>query len=512
MNEGQNQPCRLPRPIVGLVPVLVALLLLGLLGWAKEQDPFVRKWFTLTTSEHNSFQCVAVLPKPRRVYPVIVYAHESGGKLPNDGASLQQMAELGLATISLEYNQTNKTAFSAQWGALLGYLAHQEWVNTNAIAWVGFNLGADRLLEFALRHPQQQPQVLVWLSGADLQRGQNISHTESLYCPVLLVHGELNAEFPLANTKQLASILQSNSLLVEQRVLSDASYDMEPERKVLFRCVGEYCRSHLLGKDAWRNYHSSAQRQAQASPLWLFLLPSAAWVVGCCLLLRHRKNVSPKKLRLSRGQITFRWLAILLATWALTETGIHLATPHFPVGSTTLSIARRFLVQGKQRADFEFLSTLPIWEGRPLDTLLAHVELAGYNRALVNWKLDDRMYRDFVLSPVITGNASEKMNWRRFLWEDLCPRVRAEPSLEEAARIVVRRLRGRVTISVGSNLSHEVPTIWLGQITDEVGFEIIYVAALRSVGIPARLDASGRATFWGDSRWEAAPEPAIIRL
>ena len=38
---------------------------------------------------------------------------------------------------------------------------------------------------------------------------------------------------------------------------------------------------------------------------------------------------------------------------------------------------------------------------------LGHANLANYNRELVNWQLDDKMYRDYVLSPVITGNADE---------------------------------------------------------------------------------------------------------
>ena len=122
------------------------------------------------------------------------------------------------------------------------------------------------------------------------------------------------------------------------------------------------------------------------------------------------------------------------------------------------------------------------------------------------------MYRDFVLSPVITGNAGEQLNWRRPLWEEFYPLIRQESSIEVAAGIVVRHLCERVTIATGPNLPREVPTICLRQITDEVGFEVVYVAALRSVGAPARLDESGHAIFWGGGKWKTAPRPAIIRL
>ena len=62
--------------------------------------------------------------------------------------------------------------------------------------------------------------------------------------------------------------------------------------------------------------------------------------------------------------------------------------PHFAVSNTTLSIARRFLVLPKERADFEYLTNQPIWHDQKLKTLLTHVELAGYNRELINWQLD----------------------------------------------------------------------------------------------------------------------------
>src|SRR5580698_2958177 len=57
---------------------------------------------------------------------------------------------------------------------------------------------------------------------------------------------------------------------------------------------------------------------------------------------------------------------------------------------------------------------------------------------------------------------------------------------------------------------NEISLIWRRQITDEAAFEIIYVAALRSVGVPARLDANGRAEFWDGGQWSAAPGPAVV--
>jgi len=523
---------------------LVILLFLGALFWAKEQDPFSRKWFTLKTTNHCSVKCVAVLPKPRRQYPVIIYAHGSGGTLMNDGDELRQMAELGLAAVSLEYNQTNQAAFGSQFEALLHYLGSQKWANTNAIAWIGFSLGAVRTFDFALQHPEQQPQLLVQMSGAGVDQSalppslhygavSNSRPLTTFHCPILLVHGEQDEIFPVTDTKRLASLLQSNRLPVELKTIPGISHGMEPERGVVFRAVGEYCLTHLTGKAAWQNYHSIAQWRAQAPSLWLWWLPAAAWAGGWLTWSRYHRTAQPAKIKLKRHEIALRWIAAILATLALTETAIHLITPRVQVNDTTLAIARKFLVQPKERTDFEYLTAQPVWHGQRSKTLLEHVELSGYNRELINWQLDDNIYRDYVLSPAIelltpinreqalnpsagqsramAGQLSTSLNWRRPLWEEFYPRIRHESSPEDAARIVVRHLRERVTIANLPNPPRDVPAIWLRQITDEAGFEIIYVAALRSVGVPARLNSQHQAEFWDGTKWGNAPRPSVVR-
>jgi len=496
-------------PVCGFIPVLAILLFLGALLWAREQDPFSRNWFTLKTPDGGSVKCVAVLPKPLRRCPVIIYAHGAGGTLMNDGNDVRQMAEMGLAVVSLEYTQTNPATFAPQLEALLHYVGRQTWAYTNAIAWVGYSMGSIRMFDFALQHPGEQPRLLVLLGGAGLPEGQTNDRLSSLHCPVLLVHGEQDQTFPIADTKRLASILQSNGQPVDMRIIPGMTHGMDPDRGVVFRSIGEYCLTHLAGKNSLQNYHSIAQWQAEAPPFWIFMLPAVAWCAGWCVWSCRPKARSTEKVTLSRGEIVLRWLAVLLATWASAETAIHLVPPHFVVTDKTLSIARRFLVQAKQHNDFEYLAAQPIWEGEKLKTLLEHVELAGYNRELINWHLDDKLYRDYVLSPVITAKPGEQLNWRRPLWEEFYPRIRHESSPEAAAAIVTRHLRERVTIAPDYPKQPGVETMWRRQIVNQGDFEIIYTAALRSVGVPARLNAANRSEFWDGKDWQTAPRPVL---
>lgn len=495
-----------------VAPVFVVLLYCGVVFWAKWTDPFSRRWFTLKAKDHFSINCVAVLPKQIRQFPVIIYAHDSGCNLTEDASDLRQMTEPGVADVSLDYNQTNEAAFGDEFKTVLQNVACQKWANTNAVAWVGSGMGADRMWHFALQHPEQQPQLLVLLGGAGLQNDDTNNLLKLVHCPVLLIHGVKDEIFPQEDTIRLAAILQSNRVPVELTVIPGTLHNMEPNRKVVFRCIGEYCLTHLSGTDPWQNYHSIAEWEAEAPSFWPFCIPAVAWALGCLARSRYRHSLSNGKLKQKRHEIALRCVAVVLATWALSETALHLITPHFAVTDRTLAIARRYLVPPKERSDFEFLVTEPVWRDVKLKTLLTHAELANYNRELVNWQVDEAKYQNYVLSPVITGQPDEQLNWRRPLWEEFYPRIRHENSLRDAAVIVVRHLRERVTIAAIANPPREVPTIWLRQITDEIGFQIIYVAALRSVGVPARLNQHHQAEIFDGVEWEIAPAPAVISL
>ena len=272
-------------------PVLAILLFLGALFWARQQDPFSRKWFTLKTADHVPFKCVAVLPKPLRPRPVIIYAHGAGGNLMNDGNDVRQMAELGLSVVSLEYNQTNPATFGPQLEALLHYIGRQSWADTNAIAWVGYSMGSIRMFDFALQHPEQQPRLLVLLGGAGLPEGQTNSPLPSLHCPVFLIHGDQDQTFPFADTKRLASILQTNALPVDMKIIPGMSHGMEPDRAVIFRSHWRIL-SHASGRQrrlAELPFHRAMAGRSAA----LVDFPSSGSGMGCWLVRVVKPSQAP---------------------------------------------------------------------------------------------------------------------------------------------------------------------------------------------------------------------------
>ena len=181
------------------------------------------------------------------------------------------------------------------------------------------------------------------------------------------------------------------------------------------------------------------------------------------------------------------------------------------VSDLALAIARNRLVQPTQRDDFDFLAKKPIWNGKPMKWLLDHVALADYNRTLVCWTIDEDLYRNFVLSPQISPAYDADMNWRRPLWEHFYPRIRRETDPRSAAEMVIKELSYSMTPIFDRLNSTDIRAMWKRGTADATGLEAIYVAALRSVGIPARRAASGQTELWWEAGWQPAPRPATNR-
>ena len=259
-------------------------LLTSALFWAKARDPFTRMEFFLKTATGGKVRGIAILPKPVGRHPVVIYLQGSGGSLLGSGNELRQVAELGLAAVGLDYNQTNYGVFEEQFIALHQYLQQQSWAQSNATAWVGFSLGAQRTLSFALLHPELQPQLLVrraggWVpelgsedgsqkseDGGQMSEGPttinpqlstsrnppssqrstlNAQRLSSIHCPVLLIHGERDEVFPVADCRRLAERLRANGTPVEVRIFPEMGHVAGENSGPIVRALAEYCAARL---------------------------------------------------------------------------------------------------------------------------------------------------------------------------------------------------------------------------------------------------------------------------
>ena len=178
-------PCVLSRLFRFCVPLLLLVGFIAAMMWAKARDPFTRVEFSLKTASGGTVNGIAVLPKPVGKHPVVIYLQGAGGSLLGSGNELRQVAELGLAAVGLEYCQTNQSLFDEQFIALHQFLQKQSWAQSNATAWVGFSLGAQRTLSFALRHPELQPQLLVRRAGGWVEELDGNEHQAKPLTPSL---------------------------------------------------------------------------------------------------------------------------------------------------------------------------------------------------------------------------------------------------------------------------------------------------------------------------------------
>jgi dienelactone hydrolase len=644
---------------------------------------------------------MAIMPKADKAYPVAMYLHGSGGNLLNSGNDLRQLAELNLAAVDIEYDQTDQATFDEEFIALHHYLSRQRWAKTNAVAWVGSSLGAQRSLSFVLRHPQLQPQLLVRLSGGWVEELEGNSEsgkqalTPSLSHPtgegvrrtgegtlstnlhVLLIHGENDEVFPAADCRRLAELLTTNGVPVDLRIFPAQPHGFGADRPAVMRGIAEYCACCLDANSP--NYHESPHPlRINTRPLYLYYwLPMGLLTVAALIGGYRRWRTTLKAAGVTRDNWSKAMLCIawVLAAAALLETTVHLGLPRLQVIETRLNLTRRWLVEPTVKDDFDWLARKPIWKGQKIGAILEHIELADLQRKFFYSSLDETLYRDFILSPVIgerlltsattpsphptrervgvrfprreisrieslnpgivrsadilvcgswrlssgqsglscqpdgtrmprepadrnvraTGfmeslhgfftahwgheptigrsadshvrelqscgsrgqgcprsegwfmgrgiefehaglltpplssleggeggksrppqnvsvpgdNVSGDLNWRRPLWESFYPRIRHETDPLSAAQIVVRFLRERVTIIPGYLDHAGVKEIWERELTGPAGFEKIYVAALRSVGIAARLNADAQAELFADGKWQPAPRPII---
>jgi len=200
-------------------------------------------------------------------------------------------------------------------------------------------------------------------------------------------------------------------------------------------------------------------------------------------------------------------LSIATACAAFLSAGLLCALPRLSVTKLTLRSARSFKIPPRLRADFDYLAGDPTCRGQRMGAVLDHVELADLQRRQFYERLDDSVFRNYVLSYEIAPLPLAELDWRRSLWEHFYPRVRREKAPFAGAQIVVRCLQERISIMPGSRSPVGPETIWIQQMTDKEGFERIYVAALRSVGIAARLNPQQQAEQWTGEEWKAAPRP-----
>jgi acetyl esterase/lipase len=493
-----------------------ALLLTGMI-WARSRDPFHREWLSLKTHAGQRFSAAVVMPDRGGPFPVVVWCHGSGGSLIASGETLRQFAALGLAAVGFEYDQTNQADFDAQLAGLLADVPKHEWARRGAVAWAGNSLGAQRQLSCLVRHPELRPAVLVRLNGGmvDEVRAVGENSTSNTQQPTLkvgepisaafgpqpstfpglsvwLAHGENDAVFSVNETRQVAAWLRTAGAEVRLDVFPGRGHNFGEDQPLLVRQAAEFSADAFGG---------TRIVPVNVRPgLGCYWLP--AGLFGSWLIIRRPRGRRQECRRVSDRRLCI--IALGTTTIALGVSALHLALPQCPANPVTLRLARGWCVAPELRADFDWLADQPEAGSCRVGELLEHLSLASLQRGQFGTSLSDAAWREFVLSPWIQG-ANGNIGWRRELWEWLAPRVRRETSVAAAAQIVARELRRRICLKPQTSSCTSLTACWAAGQTDASHWGPLRVAALRSAGVPAKLDAAGDVQILASGTWQRIP-------
>jgi len=211
----------------------------------------------------------------------------------------------------------------------------------------------------------------------------------------------------------------------------------------------------------------------------------------------------------SRIERWLRWAAAVVASLAVLSVAGRLVLGRLPATEQNLAWARRVLVREELRPEWDWLVNIATHKtGARVRELVDEVELTHLQRGRFAKGLSGVDFRTFVLSPHIDAESAQS-GWRRIFWEHFAPRVRREQDASAAATLVAMEVRRRLSPLRDGLESSSLRDAWREGRASPQGFEAIYTAALRSVGIAARLDAARRTEFWDGAAWRPAPRPLI---
>lgn len=196
-----------------------------------------------------------------------------------------------------------------------------------------------------------------------------------------------------------------------------------------------------------------------------------------------------------------RQTSMIIAAAAVGMTLFCVGIGYFPARGAPGRLAAKWLIPDHLRSDWDWALN----EYRELHInnreLATHIELAGIQRRWFFKTEVDELHRQYVLNPVVEDD--DDIHWRRPLWEGLSQLVRRSRSNTEAALTVRRKLYERVSLVDQS--SDRLLSTWNNRQGNDRDFEKLTVAALRAVGIPARLTNS-LAIYYDSEEWLRFPD------
>jgi len=412
------------------------------------------------------------------------------------------------------------------------YLKEHSTFYGSSICWIGNALGAQSLLDAELTRGTIDSRLSIFLScekpykniemdsvtnmlgfmddSPSSPRGANAF--ESVANPFMLfVQGQNDDIFTPKQVESIAKTLRLYGITAFTTDVAGVGHDLDPDSSLIIRLVGELCKQIVIPNGVSEPISSKVSIRELILCFFTFALIISIWSTIDGNINSYLQTILRYFIYFYKRRKTF---IMFVTTVLISLFAVCVIATQLEANGVDVYIVSKTLVPPSQRNAFMHLASITLSEGNSLYTLLNYFKLANYDRSLSNWKLKDNDFDDFVLSPCLDNKQQMQLCWRQHLWELLYPRIKHVQTEEQAATIIVRYLRERITITTEAKrpTEYDLVDIFNSQLIDKNGFSMIYVAALRSVGIPAKLNDSGQALFFYKNSWTIAPEPDILSL
>lgn len=411
-----------------------------------------------------------------------------------DGATLRRLACAGFICIDAHIRQSDAKILKQDLDGLTGMLEARKLMNAQGCAWMGSGITPEFFIQLAALRRELRPDLLVCMPDTnthDIPIKSLSAVPPKLDFPVFVLTNAYQDDS--SQQEALRSWLQKGNYHVE--TLSFQGLEDVPGTLPYWELAQ---RVRQILNSAGKVQAFGPLPRPQIHSISFFFWPAAGFFLLYVIVLS-----GPLRGRL-RGMLSTQ----KMAPYFVCLLGIALGCV---LGNRIVKIHHSHLPTPVLNSE-EILSFTDKWnltdaQGKEVREYL---ELADYCRRLVNWDINEIEYQDYVLNPVLRAGTKTGLEWRWILWSGFYPKIRKTNSPLEAASVLAGELRTEIEIQNQPRNDFNFTRIWRNRVASPEQFKFLHVAALRAVGVCARINAQGMVEILQNTKWLPAPLPPKI--
>jgi hypothetical protein len=467
---------------------------LGLILWARQPDSYARENLALKEKGKPASHCLLVRPRAKKPWPVVVYIHDIPGEMIADGDALRKVACAGFICVDANIRTLDAKMLKQNLEGLTGMLEARNLLNGQGCAWMASGITPDFFIQLAALRRELRPDLVVCMPDTDTPDipFKSLSAVPpKLDFPVFVLTNADQADS--SQQEALRNWLHKGNNYVE--ILGFQRTEDVPGTLPyweLAQRIGQILNS------AGKVQAFGPLPRPEVHSISFFFWPAAGFFLLYVIVL-------------SRRQMAHLWEVLStqkMAPYFACLLGIALGCV---LGNRIVKKYHSQLPTPVLKAE-EILSFTDKWnladaQGKEVREYL---ELADYCRRLVNWNINETQYQDYVLNPILKVGTKTGLEWRWILWSGFYPKIRKTNSPLEAASVLAGELRTEIEIQNQPRNDFNFTRIWRDRVASADEFKILHVAALRAVGICARINVQGMVEILQNTKWLPAPLPPEI--